>query len=305
MTLKQLEAFFWICHLGSFNAAALKLNTTQSTISMRIRELEEQLGVSLLDREARSTRPTLKGRELLDYVERVMRLMEEITQKVADPGVLSVTLTLGVTEFVAMTWLADLLHAVAARYPGVRMELDVDLTSNQLRKLEAGEIDIAIVPGPVKMANVEQVPVGEVDFRWMASPRLVPTDETLATRDLLRWPILTTVKSSNLYSVMSELLGNEIHARSSTVCNTIGVMGVLTLAGLGVGFLPRAHYAQQIDAGHLRVLNVEPAIPPLRYFAISERRRSSPLLDGICWLARESSTFEPSREEDAGPSQSG
>jgi DNA-binding transcriptional LysR family regulator len=292
MTLKQLEAFFWICHLGSFNAAALKLNTTQSAISMRIRELEDQLGVSLLDREMRNTRPTLKGRELLVFVERMMQLMGEIAQKVADPRVLSVTLTLGVTEFVAITWLADMLQAVNAQYPGVRVELDVDLTSDLLRKLEAGEIDIALVPGPVKAQNLDQVSVGDVDFRWMASPALGVPNEVLKARDLLRWPILTTVKSSNLYGVMSEFLGSDIHARSTTVCNTIGVMGALTLAGLGLGFLPRAHYAGQIDAGRLRVLNVEPVMPPLRYFAVCEERRAAPLLARICELARETSSFE-------------
>lgn len=292
MTFKQLEAFFWICRLGSFNAAALKLNTTQSAISMRIRELEDHLGVSLLDRETRNTRPTLKGGELLIHVEQLMRLMDEISHKVADPHVLSGVLALGVTEFVATTWLPALLHAVNAQFPRVRIELDVDLTSNLLRKLEAGEINIAIVPGPLEAHNLEQIPVGEVDFRWMASPSLGVPDEVFTPCDLMRWPILTTVKSSNLYRVMSAFLGSDVHARSTTVCNTIGVMGTLALAGLGVGFLPRAHYARQIEDGRLRVLQVEPAMPALRYFAAYEAARSAPLLARICEMAREASSFE-------------
>ena len=50
MNIKQLETFYWIERLGSFSAAADKVFATQSTVSMRIHELEESLGVKLFDR---------------------------------------------------------------------------------------------------------------------------------------------------------------------------------------------------------------------------------------------------------------
>ncbi|HVL09263.1 MAG TPA: LysR family transcriptional regulator, partial [Burkholderiaceae bacterium] len=58
MTLQQLETFFWTVTLGSFAAAAERLYTTQSTVSMRVRELERNLGVELFDRSLRSARLT-------------------------------------------------------------------------------------------------------------------------------------------------------------------------------------------------------------------------------------------------------
>src|SRR5262245_4496229 len=77
MTLKQLQTFYWVCHLGSFIAAAERLHTTQSTISMRIHDLERSFGVELFDRSMRAIRPTAKGAELLVYVERLMKLTAE------------------------------------------------------------------------------------------------------------------------------------------------------------------------------------------------------------------------------------
>ena len=71
MNLKHVETFLWIARLGSFSAAARRLNTSQPAISMRIRELEQNLGVTLFDRRARSMRMTLKGREFADYAQRV------------------------------------------------------------------------------------------------------------------------------------------------------------------------------------------------------------------------------------------
>ena len=52
LRLDQLEAVFWIARLGSFRAAAERLNLTQPTVSMRIRELEEQVGGPLFDRNS-------------------------------------------------------------------------------------------------------------------------------------------------------------------------------------------------------------------------------------------------------------
>lgn len=292
MTLKQLTAFYWICQLGSFSAAANRLNTTQSAISMRIRELESQLGTQLLDRDARVTRPTLKGRELLGYATQILGLVDQIADRVGDPKLLTVNLVLGVTEFVAITWLSNLLHSINAEYPEVRIELDVDLTDNQLRKLQAGEIDIALVPGPVDISGVAQISLGSVDFRWMASPKLDVPNRCLSAKDLSKWPILTTVRTSNLYGIMSRFLGSEVHARSTTVCNSIGVMGSLTLSGLGVGFLPSQHYASKVEAGLLQVLEVEPALPPMEYYAVFEQRYSALLLVRFAELARRASTFD-------------
>ena len=79
MNMKQLETFYWVERLGSFSAAAERVHATQSTISMRIQELEQSLGVRLFDRSHRMARLTAKGRELLPYV----RQMVELTSAIA------------------------------------------------------------------------------------------------------------------------------------------------------------------------------------------------------------------------------
>lgn len=64
MNLQQLETFLTVVELGSFTKTAQRLNSTQSTVSMRIAELERELGVQLPDRSQRHIRPTSKGRGL-------------------------------------------------------------------------------------------------------------------------------------------------------------------------------------------------------------------------------------------------
>ena len=73
ITLKQIEALQWVVQLGTFERAAIKLNTTQSAISKRIKEFEVATGVSVFDRSQRGARLTEKGEHLLAMAQRIGR----------------------------------------------------------------------------------------------------------------------------------------------------------------------------------------------------------------------------------------
>jgi DNA-binding transcriptional LysR family regulator len=292
MTLKQLEAFYWICRLGSFVAVADYLNATQSTISMRIHDLEESLGVSLFDRGARSVKPTPKGRELLAYVERMMDLTSEIRQRVADPRILAGTVRLGVTELIAVTWMSDLVSAINTQFPLIAVELDVDLTLNQLRKLGSGVLDMALLPGPVPQPELEHIPVGTVDFVWMASPKLGIAPGTYTIDDFKKWPMLSLSRQSNLYGKLGGWFGSGDRASErGHMCNSIGVLAAMTLAGLGVSYLPREYYQAEIEGGQLQVIDTSPVLPALEYYAIYDKRTPQPLVYTIARLAQEYTQF--------------
>ena len=66
INIKQLEALYWAGRLGSFQAAANRLHTTQSAISKRIAELEEALGRQLFDRSRRNAQLTPAGESVFD-----------------------------------------------------------------------------------------------------------------------------------------------------------------------------------------------------------------------------------------------
>ncbi|HVW69675.1 MAG TPA: LysR family transcriptional regulator, partial [Steroidobacteraceae bacterium] len=76
ITLRQMRAFVAVTHQGSFTAAARELHLTQSAVSAVIRDLEEQLGLAVLDRTTRRVTLTDAGRHLLQLAERVLRDVE-------------------------------------------------------------------------------------------------------------------------------------------------------------------------------------------------------------------------------------
>src|SRR6202158_6564237 len=100
---KMLETFMWVANLRSFRGAAEKLNTTQPAISMRIAQLEEDLGVRLLERDRRLGSPTEKGQLLLGYADRLIRLRGETVEAVGDRTTMRGIVRLGVWGAIAHT----------------------------------------------------------------------------------------------------------------------------------------------------------------------------------------------------------
>jgi DNA-binding transcriptional LysR family regulator len=293
MTLKHLEALYWVWRLGSFTAAAERLHSTQSAISMRIRDLEEALGQELFDRTARAARLTAKGQELVGYAERVMELMAEIKARIGDPTIVSGIVRIGVTEYVALTWLPDLVRELNARFPRVTLEMNVDLTLSLLDKLRGGEIDLAMLPGPIVQPGLRNISLGFVEFAWMASPALKIPDRSLTPRDLDNWPILTLSKTSNLYAQLERWFEESgAVGRRTDTCNSLSVLASWTISGLGIGYLPVEHFGRDIRAGRLRMVDVTPKLPDLEYVAALDRRHPQPLAQSVAELAVTVSTFE-------------
>ncbi len=294
MNLKQIESFLWTARLGSFSAAARRLNTTQPAISMRVAELERSLRVVLFDRGSRSLRMTPKGREFADYARRITALTHEAEVRLGDPAQLTGRLKLGVTESVALTWLSSLVVRLNGQFPAMVIDLDVTLTQVVWQKLRNGDLDLAIVPGPVYGSDLVTTYLGSIQYTWMASPRLGlwPSGRRLSPRDLSIAPVITLSEDSNLHEVIESWFGrNDSSPRRVDVCNSLGVVAALTIAGLGISMLPPAIFGEEVRTGRLCELSTAPGIAPLEFWAVRSRRNVSPITEAIAENAQDVSTF--------------
>jgi DNA-binding transcriptional LysR family regulator len=158
MTLRQLEAFYWIARLGSFHAAARHLHVAQPSVSARVPELERHLGVPLFERSGRGLRPTAKGRDLLPYAARMIELADEIGQR------------FGVTSVPAVTWMPAAMKRLAQAYPGIEAEFVVDASESLRAQLLRGERDLAFLAGPLSASALWGSPI----VRMGTEPGLLP-----------------------------------------------------------------------------------------------------------------------------------
>lgn len=290
MNMKQLETLVWIVRLGSFAAAADRLCTTQSTVSCRIQELEQDFDIQLFDRSHHKARLTAKGKELFHYAERLIDLASEMRHRIGNPQSLSGLVRLGVAEVVAITWLPKLVHAVRSKYRDVVLEIDVQLTRPLISRLRDGQLDLILVPGPVVEPGLTSDPVGKVEFRWMAGRDFKVPSGTLSPETLQSLPVISLSADSHHHSLIEQWFSrNNAQYNFVTRCNNLNVVASLTMANEGIGYLPVAAYGKEISDGSLVMLKTRPKMPPVDFVAVSNTNRFQPLVDVVRELAIESS----------------
>src|SRR3546814_19744074 len=112
LTFKQIEALYWVVELGGFAKAADKLNTTQSAITKRIKELEADVDIQVFDRSSKKAVITQKGREIFDMADSLLSLRDVMLIRLKGHHTFSGPLRMGITECPAMPWHHDLLRTV-------------------------------------------------------------------------------------------------------------------------------------------------------------------------------------------------
>ena len=290
MNFKQIEAFVQVVRSGTVSAAAARLNTTQPAISMRLKDLEHSVRSNLFDRTRRKIQLTPVGHAFLEHAERIHTLMEEAIAKFGSESGMTGHIRLGVTETVALTWLPQLVSQINRRFPEVVVELDVDLTEVVWNRLNRGELEIALLPGPIGGPNLQTRSLGTIRYDWMASPLLNIPDQMNSPTDLAAWPIITLGYESNLHDVIEGWFRQHgARPRRIDVCNSLGVVASLTIAGLGIALLPPSIFA---DERRLKKLETKPRLLDLEFVAAHSKNTESLLVRSIVEMAENVSTFE-------------
>jgi len=144
--LELLKTFVSVVDAGGFTRGGERVNRTQSTVSQQIRKLEEQLGRPLLlrQRAGKSIHLTEDGERLIGYARRLVQLAVE-AHSVVCSGTESGVVKLGVPEDFDVQQLMVLLSGFARQHPEVRLDTFNGLSVDLHARLEAREIDLALV----------------------------------------------------------------------------------------------------------------------------------------------------------------
>ncbi len=267
--LRSLEVFFWVVKLGGFGKAAERLHMTQPAVSSRITQMEAALCCRLLDRStSRVQAPTSKGLELYAYAERILVLHAEMMSRLVKPNALTGTVRIGTSETLVHTLLGAFLRELNDVHPGITPEITVDTSPNLRAALLAGELDLALLLGPITEPRVLSLPLVTYDLVWVASPSVPLGEGQLGLRELSRWPVLSYARGTQPHVQLSKLFAAAGLAEARIFANSsLASIVQLTELGVGVGHLPLALVEEAIGAGRLRRLDVDASLPPLRFTA--------------------------------------
>jgi DNA-binding transcriptional LysR family regulator len=292
LTFKQMEALYWIVQLGSFEAAATRLNTTQSAVSKRIQELERAFDLSVFDRVHRSARLTAKGEALFGYAKELLERRDQIVEQIISKESLVRQIRIGVTELTALTWLPRLITAIQAEYPKVIVEAEVDLNSVLRERLAADTIDIIVVPQIHSTEPFATTRVGEVDNAWMCAHALAPVKAVIPLADIAQFPLILQGGLSGTGFIYTRFLQEHgVSMQRILASNSLIAQIGLTLSGLGVSYLPKSCLSHMVTRGALRIVQTQPALPPVPYVALHRADQPHSLNADIARLAAQCCDF--------------
>lgn len=252
--LDLLRALVMVADCGSFTTAATRLHSTQSTVSQKVRRLEELAGHRLLERSHRDVHPTDAGHTLLGYARRMLDLNEEMAQALAGATV-ETAVRIGVPEDFVNAQTTRMLAAFSRRHPQVKLEISSGLSRDLAHGFDHGELDLVLVKqrrNTRQAVHCRREPMHWIDSQRSSSLQLDPLPlVTFPPRGLYRDEMIQAVEALGLRW--------RIAFTSSSLS---GIQGAVA-DGIGISLLPR----RAVNREH-RVIDGERGLPVVENYEI-------------------------------------
>jgi DNA-binding transcriptional LysR family regulator len=146
MELRQLEYFVAVAEEANFTRAARRVHISQSGVSAQIRQLEGDLGATLIDRSGRSASVTPAGAAALEQAKAVLASVTALRRAVDDvTGLIRGRIVVGMVTACTVVPLFDALAAFHRAHPGVEIALSEDNSDRLIDGVRSGTIDVALV----------------------------------------------------------------------------------------------------------------------------------------------------------------
>jgi len=256
MNLRFVEAFYWAVSLKSVTRASEKLFITQSALSSRIAALEEELGVSLLDRRDKQFRLTIVGTRFFGFAQRLLEMQRQIKAELGSDTARELLLRIGAIESVVHSWLTDWLQRMRAHHPAFELELTVETTPLLVEQLRRGTLDLVFAALPAGGDGVRTRALAPMEMVFVGHSVLHPR-RRYSLEDLARLELLTFQRASQPYVSLLDLFSAAgIEAPRVHAISSISAMVQLVESGFGIATLPRVVAERLAQRQPLCVLKV-------------------------------------------------
>lgn len=260
MELRNIKTFARIAEVGSFTRVATELGYTQSAVTMQIKQLERELDCVLFERLGRSVRLTPEGERLLPVANRMLQAADEASRIAQEPGEVSGTLRIGVSDSLLVGVLAPVLSELSRTYPRVCVSTHQQMPDEQFAMLRRNDIDVLLLLDE-RMERPEWVKVfeapAEVGFVAAATDPMtrrarVPLEEVLSR------PLFLTERDVSYRAGLDERIwARGLEATPHVECGNTAFLAELVEGCGGVSFLPSCAVRAAVAAGRLAHVDVD------------------------------------------------
>ncbi|MCI8318078.1 MAG: LysR family transcriptional regulator [Lachnospiraceae bacterium] len=261
MDFKNLNTFIYTAELSSFTQAAEKLGYSQSTVSFQIKQLENELGVSLFERIGHTVSLTDKGAEVLRYAHQMNQLLQKMQETTQPHQEVHGHIRLAMADSLCGVIADKLFGYLRINYPGITIKIITAGTKEMFRLLDQNEVDFVYTLDH-HIYNTDYIIVKEekedVHFVTGAGNPL-RTAAALSAADLTHEPFILTEKGMSYRRIMDERLASESLEIKPVfeMGNTDLICRILEKAGNFISLLPDYATVSAVRAGKLAYLNVK------------------------------------------------
>lgn len=288
MTITQLETFVKIAELNSFSLAANDLGYAQSTVTMQIKQLEEELGCMLFDRLGKTIVLTSAGKRLADYAERLLQLEREIYLEVPESDEPAGTLKIGVSESLCYNRFPQILMGFKKHYPRVDIALSFIMHDTFPDLLKKGEIDLAYTLNPqIEDANLTLLHKQREFLGFYVCPgNELAERKEINERDLDKVPMLLTSHDCSFRNMfLGVMKRHDLCPDIVLETSSKEVLKAFAANGLGVALMPEMTAEAEQKRGSLVRLNwVGDDLPIYSQVFVHKDKRITRSIEGLYQL---------------------
>ena len=291
MDIRNLTTFVHVAELGSFSRAAERLGYSQPTISVQIRQLEQELGFRLFDRIGHAVRLTDKGRQALGHAQQVCLLCRQMTLESDEDDTREVLIRLATADSLSASLLHENFPRLRRCYPGIRLELTTAGTDGLFRLLDHNEADLVCTLDS-HIYNTNYIIAGEekVGVHFVVGrDHPLAKSGMLTKADLRSQDFLLTEKGMSYRRLLDEWLARDsVEIRPVLETGRADLICSLVESGVGISFLPDYVTEEAAARGSIVRLDAEGFHPELWKQVLYHREKwLSPAMQAVIELLTE------------------
>lgn len=259
MKIDDIDAFVATVRCQSISLAAEALQLTQSAITRRVQNFEEELGVELLDRTTKPPRPNPMGKVVYEQCRVVLREVEELRDMVGTEVVPVGTFRLGITQAIGDVVLLDALKQLKGTFPELSTQVSTGWGAQLVAKVANGEMDAAAALFPATKVlpdNVIGETLGRVELVVVAAKGTM-TKRSYKLKECHDIGWVLSPDGCGFRAVLQRaLIGQGLSFKVGLESFGADLQLGLVAAGLGLGFMPVPQLERSAHRDQLDIINI-------------------------------------------------
>ncbi len=262
LDIRQLRYFSRVAELKSFSAAAAQLRIAQPALSRCVKQLEDDLGVQLLERHGRGCTPTAAGEKLYHHAQRLLRDVRRVEEEVvASSGTPYGHLYLAMPPATGQILAPSVIERYRALYPRVTVHVLEGFSGYIHEWLNAGRIDVAVLHNPTRSRNllVKRMLTEEM-FVIAPGPnaaKTLPTKDAYDVGDLAEIPLILPSKPHSLRMLIELAVAKEDRSLEPSIeVDGLPIIKAMVERGLGFTTLTQPAVTREVANGTLKAIPI-------------------------------------------------